>query len=189
MTRIEHLTDKAQLPAEQHEEYDFIFDTLHRVGGPFGILLHSPGLAEKVCRAGKQVRLGSDITMVERELALLTTSREKDASYEWATHVEIARREGMSEAAITAIRENRPTAGLALEEREIIDYTRALLRTNRVPQDMFDALIERHGPRWLVEITATIGQYQYIAAINNAFEVTPKAGGEVLPIPMPRLQP
>ncbi|MDO5499523.1 MAG: carboxymuconolactone decarboxylase family protein [Propionibacteriaceae bacterium] len=185
MTRIEHLTDKSQLPPEQHGEYDTIFETLHRVGGPFGILLHSPGLAERVCLAGKQVRLGSQISMIERELALLSTSREKDASYEWATHVEIARREGMSEDAITAIRENLPTDDLPIEEREIIDYARTLLRTNRVPQDMFDALIERHGPRWLVEITATIGQYQYIAAINNAFEVDPKPGGEELPVPMP----
>ena len=47
MPRITMLADKSQLPAEQHAEYDRIKEFLHGVRGPFQILLHSPGLAEK----------------------------------------------------------------------------------------------------------------------------------------------
>jgi hypothetical protein len=32
--------------------------------------------------------------------------------------------------------------------------------------------------RWLVELTATIGQYQYIAAVLGAFDVQPPTGRE-----------
>ena len=34
-------------------------------------------------------------------------------------------------------------------------------------QALFDALVARHSERWVVELAATVGQYQYIAAINN----------------------
>ena len=83
MPRIELITDKGQIPAERHAEYDEIVGVLGRVGGPFGILMHSPGLAEMVCKTGAHVRLKSTLSMVERELAVLSVCREKDAAYEW----------------------------------------------------------------------------------------------------------
>jgi 4-carboxymuconolactone decarboxylase len=183
--RIELITDKSQIDPDRHAEYDVIYGVLHRVGGPFGVLMHSPGLAEKVCLAGKQVRLGSELTMVEREVALLSVAREKDASYEWATHTKIAREAGLSDKTIEVIRDAADPSGLDEDERDIINYTRELLRTNRVSDACFEALRGRHGDRWVVELTATIGQYQYIAAINNAFQILPKADAEQLPIPAP----
>jgi hypothetical protein len=85
------------------------------------------------------------------------------------------------------IRDATDPSGLPAEEREIILYARELLRTNRVSQAAFDALQRRHGVRWLVELTATIGQYLYITAINNAFETAGelKPDAELLPIPAP----
>ena len=183
MPRIELITEKDQIPPERHHEYDEIVGVLGRVGGPFGILMYSPGLAEMVCKTGAHVRLQTSLTMVERELALLSTLREKDAAYEWSGHVETARKAGMREEAIDAMRNGGDTSNLEPDERDIINYTRQLLRNNRVDQDLFDALIKRHDTRWLVEITATIGQYQYIAAINNAFGMEPRPTGDQLPVP------
>ena len=184
MPRIELITEKDQIPTERHAEYDEIVGVLGRVGGPFGILMHSPGLAEMVCKTGAHVRLKSTLTMVERELAVLSVCREKDAAYEWTGHVETARRAGMREEAIDAMRSGGDVSNLEPDERDIVSYTRQLLRTNRVQQALFDALVQRHGVRWLVELTATIGQYQYIAAINNAFAMEPRPGGDQLPVPM-----
>ena len=59
---------------------------------------------------------------------------------------------------------------------------RQLLRTNRVEQALFDALVARHTDRWVVELAATVGQYQYISAINNTFEVEPAADADQLPV-------
>ncbi|HWC29077.1 MAG TPA: carboxymuconolactone decarboxylase family protein [Dehalococcoidia bacterium] len=173
--RIELITEKSQIPAEQHHEYDEIVGVLGRVGGPFGILMYSPGLAEMVCKTGAHVRLQSSLTMVERELVILTLCREKDAAYEWAAHVGTARKAGMREEAIEVIRNGGDTSGLEPDERDIIDYTRQLLRNNKVDQKLFDALRDRHDTRWLVEITATAGQYSYISCINNAFGMEPAA--------------
>jgi alkylhydroperoxidase family enzyme len=181
MPRVPLLTKKEQLPPEQHHEYDEIMGVLGNVGGPFGLLLYSPGLAEMVCKTGAHVRLQSELTMVERELALLSTLREKDASYEWGGHVNTARKAGMGEATIEVIANDKDPSGLPEDDRDVILFTRQLLRKNKVEDDVFNALQKRHGTRWVLEIAATIGQYQYISAVNNAFNQEPREGAEVLP--------
>jgi 4-carboxymuconolactone decarboxylase len=176
------LTDKTDVLPEQQEEFEAITEVLGGVRGPFSVLAHSPGLAEKVMRAGAQVRLGSTLEPVERELAIIATSREKDASYEWNSHVATARRQGLSEATIDIVRSKGDVSGLDEDERDIVQFVRQLLRTNRVSQPLFDSLVARHSDRWVVELAATVGQYQYIAAINNTFEVLPGPDADPLPI-------
>ena len=183
MPRVKLLTEKSDVGEDQHAEIDAIVETLNRVGGPFGVLLYSPGLAQKVMEAGAHVRLQSTLTMVERELCIIAVSREKDARYEWAAHVATGRRHGMREEAIEAVRNRQPVDGLEQDEQDIITYVRQLLQTNKVEQSLFDALIERKGTRWLVELTGTIGQYQYISAINNAFDLQPAEDADQLPVP------
>lgn len=183
MPRIKLITEKADIPGEQHAEYDRIVEILNRVGGPFGVLLYSPGLAQKVCEAGAQVRLGSTLQPVERELAIIATSREKDAAYEWAAHVRAGRNAGMREEAIEAVRHRRDVSGLEPDERDIVLFVRQLLQTNKVDQALFDELVRRKGVRWLVELAATVGQYQYISAINNTFDLQPAPDADQLPVP------
>ena len=182
MPRIDMITSKDGLSPDRHAEFDAIVEVLHSVRGPFAVLMHSPGLAQKVMEAGAHVRTQSTLEMKERELAVLAVAREKDAAYEWAAHVGVGRKNGLREEAIQAVRARAPVDGLEPDERDIITYVRQLLRTNRVEQAVFDALRERHGVRWLVELTATVGQYQYIAAINSAFEVRPAPDAEQLPV-------
>jgi 4-carboxymuconolactone decarboxylase len=185
MARIELITKKEQIPAERHHEYDEIVGVLGNVGGPFGVLMHSPGLAEMVCKTGAHVRLQSSLTMEEREFAILSMCREKDAAYEWVAHVGTARKAGMRDEAIDVMRNNGDTSTLKEDERDMINYTRELLRNNKVSDETFNALLKRHGERWLVEYTATIGQYQYISAINGAFEMEPRQSDDTLPVPSP----
>ncbi len=185
MPRVELITEKSQIPEDRHHEYDEIVGVLGRVGGPFGILMYSPGLAEMVCKTGAHVRLKSELTMVERELALLSTCREKDAAYEWSSHVNTARNAGMREEAIDVMRAGSDPSGLQDDEKDIISFTRQLIRNNRVEDETFNALQSRHGTRWVVELAATIGQYQYISAINNAFGMEARTDGDKLLIPIP----
>ncbi|HEX8969191.1 MAG TPA: carboxymuconolactone decarboxylase family protein [Chloroflexota bacterium] len=182
MPRIELIASKSELPEDRHAEFDAIVDVLHGVRGPFAILMRSPGLAQKVMEAGAHVRLHSTLTPVERELAIIAVAREKDAAYEWASHVATGRKAGLSEQTIDAVRNRGDLGQLPPDERELITFVRQLLRANRVDQSVFDALLRRHGERWLVELAATVGQYQYISAINNTFDLQPASGADQLPI-------
>jgi 4-carboxymuconolactone decarboxylase len=184
--RISLITDKSQMPADRHAEFDRIVEILHRVGGRFGVLMHSPGLAQKVCEAGAWVRLNSTLKPAERELIIIAVAREKDAHYEWASHVRTGRTVGLREEAIDAVRSRQDVSHLEPDERDIITFVRQLLQTNRVEQKLFDELVRRHDERWLVEVAATVGQYQYISAINNTFDIQPAADADPLPIEVAR---
>jgi 4-carboxymuconolactone decarboxylase len=180
--RISLISQKADLPEDRAAEFDAIVDVLHAVRGPFAILMRSPGLAQKVMEAGAHVRLKSTLSSVERELIILAVAREKDAAYEWASHVTTGRKAGLREEAIEAARNRGDVADLEPDERDIITFVRQLLQTNRVEQPLFDALLSRHDERWLVELAATVGQYQYISAINNTFDLQPPADADQLPV-------
>lgn len=182
MPRIKLISSKDDVPAEQHAEFDRIVEVLHGVRGPFSVLMHSPGLAQKVMEAGAQVRLKSQLTMAERETAVMAVTREKDAVYEWAAHVKVGRENGVREEAIEAIRNSGDVSGLQPDERDIILFVRQLLQKNKVDDSVFNALKERHGERWLVELAATVGQYQYIAAITGVFGLEPAADADKLPV-------
>ena len=129
-----------------------------------------------------QVRLGSTLSQVEREIAVIAVSREKDARYEWAAHVRAGRTAGMREEVIEAVRHRADVSGLDPDERDIVMFVRQLLQTNKVEQPLFDVLVLRHSERWVVELAGTVGQYQYISAINNTFEVEPAADADQLPV-------
>ena len=52
------------------------------------------------------------------------------------------------------------------------------MRTNRVEQAVFDALRERHGAQWLVELTAIANFYVALCGVVNAFDVPAPEGGD-----------
>jgi Uncharacterized conserved protein len=188
MARINPIVNKADLNNERQDEFDAISKTLHRVSGPFSILMWSPGLAQKVMEAGAHLRVNTVLTPAERELAILTASRELNAAYQWAAHVPVARRAGITDAVIGLLRERGDASTLEPPEASIVAFVRQLLACRGVEQNVFDTLRECHGERWLVELAATVGQYQYIATVNTAFAVTPAPGDPVEHIDsLPRL--
>lgn len=179
MARIELITGESEVAPERREEADAILEVLGHLGGPFAVLMHSPGLALKVVQAGAHVRLNSTLRTWERELAILVVAVGKGSDFEWASHVELARKAGVAEPVIEAVRHGRDLAdGVGEDEADIVSFVRQLVAGNRVGQGVYDRLAGRHGERWLVELTATVGQYQYVACVLGAFDVQPALGKE-----------
>jgi 4-carboxymuconolactone decarboxylase len=178
MSRIKLITERTDVEEERQGEIDAILETLGHLGGPFAVLMHSPGLAQKVMEAGAHVRLQSTLERWQRELAILVVAAGKHSDFEWASHVGLARKAGVAETVIDAVRHGSDLAGIGEDERDIVTYVRQLVADNRVGQPVYDRLAGRHGERWLVELTATVGQYQYIACVLGAFEVQPEPGRE-----------
>jgi 4-carboxymuconolactone decarboxylase len=182
--RVTYITRRDQVPREQHDAFDAI--TAGRRGGivvgPFGLLLYSPVLAVRHLAVGNYLRFASSVKADAGELAICATAREKDCPYVWAAHAPAARRAGVSEAAVAAVRDRGDSASLPAAERDVVDYVRELLRTCVVEPSLFDRLRERHGVTWLVELTCLIGHYGIVCGILNAFEVAPAPDAERLPL-------
>src|SRR5437773_7418533 len=181
MPRVPPITAKADVPAEHHDVVDDVVGVFGQIRGPFSMLLHSPPLAERMRQFVKFNRGG---TIVEPRLlshAILASVRERDAHYVWAAQVGAARRAGVPEATIDLLRAKGDPAGLGEDERDIVTYTRQLVRSNRVDQAVFERLQKRHGTQWLVELTAAAGYFGMLSGIVNAFEVAAPPDGDKLP--------
>ena len=181
MPRVAPVSGKADVPAEYHHVVDQVVEVFGNVRGPFSMLLHSPKLAERLL---KLVTFNRDESVVEpklRSLAILAAVREREAAYVWSAQVGAARRGGVREELIDLLRAKGDTAGLAPEERDIIDYTRQLMRTNRTDRAVFDRLKDRFGVQWLLELTAAANYFAFLSGIVNAFEVPAPPDGDKLP--------
>ena len=181
MARIAPITGKSDVPAEHQAVVDSVLSVFGNVRGPFSMLLHSPKLAAKVLPLVTFFRDESVVEGKLRSIAILTAVREREAAYVWAAQVGAARRNGLREEVIDLIRGKGDPARLPDEERDIVTYTRQLMRTNRVDQAVFDALQERFGVQWLVELTAAANHFALLSGIVNAFEVAPPPDGDKLP--------
>src|SRR5438045_6285429 len=153
MPRIPPVTGKSDVPAEYHGVVDEVLKVFGSIRGPFSILLHSPKLAERLL---KLVTFNREENVVEpklRSIAILSAVREREAAYVWAAQVGAARRAGLREEVIDLIRAKGDPGQLSADEREIVTYTRQLMRENRIDQAVFDALAKRKSVQWLVELT------------------------------------
>ena len=182
MPRVAPITGKSDVPAEHHAVVDAVVKVFGNVRGPFSMLLHSPKLAERVLPLVTFFRDESIVEPKLRSVAILTAVREREAVYVWSAQVGAARRNGLREEVIDLLRAKGDPGPLPAEEREIVTYTRQLMRTNRVEQAVFDALAKRHGTQWLLELTAAANYFAFLSGVVNAFEVAAPPDGDKLPV-------
>ena len=181
MPRVAPITGKSDVPAEHHAVVDKVVNVFGGVRGPFSMLLHSPKLAERVLGLVTYFRDESIVDPKLRSVGILSAVREREAAYVWAAQVAAARRNGVSEEVIDLLRAKGDPGKLPVPEREIVTYVRQLMRTNRTDQAAFDALKNRHGVQWLVELTAAANYFALLSGVVNAFEVAAPADGDKLP--------
>ena len=181
MARLPSITGKDQVAAKDHAVFDSIVASRGAVQGPFTVFLNSPPVAERVAHLGAYVRFEGSLDMRVRVLAAMTAAREFEAMYVWGAQTGGARRQGVPEATITAIRDNH-SRGVPPEDAQIIDFTRQLLRKHRVDDALFKAMQSRFGNDELVQLTTAIGYYSLLAMTVNACELEPAPGAEVLKV-------
>ena len=181
MARVEQITEKAQLAPEWHPLYDRIAQARGRVGGPYSILLHSPGVADKVDALSAALRAESQLSAEQFVLVALSVARTKDCLFVWSVQAPNARRAGVADEVISAIRD-RTDGSLSQDQADIVSYAQQVVSANRVDPAVFERLTRAHGTRWLVELTVTAGHFGLISGINNAFDVPPSLGGDALPV-------
>ena len=181
MPRVVPITGKSDVPAEHHGVVDHVLNVFGQVRGPFSVLLQSPKLAQQLLNLGDFYRHDSIVEGKHRSLAILVAARERKGAYVWAAQVNAARRAGVREEAIALIRAKGDPGKLPPEERDIVTYAEQLIRDNRVDQATFDALKNRYGVPWLVELTAAANYYTVLCGVVNAFEVPAPPDGDPLP--------
>lgn len=179
MARLKAITGKDQLPAEHHAVVDAVVASRGAVQGPFTMFLHCPPLARHLVDVGAYVRFEGKLDHRVRVLAAMVVAREFEAVYVWGAQTGSARRQGVPEATISAIREQH-SRGIPADDAQIVEFTRDLIRKHRVDAAAANALRERFGDEQFIELTGTIGYYSMLAMTVNACELEAAPGAEVL---------
>jgi len=183
MSRLLNMLDREDVPEENRTSYDNVAEFRGgSVSGPYGILLHSPELAEKTAVLGKYVRWNSDLTPAQREIAIITAARCLDAELMWGSHVILAKRADVPEIVIQTIGHEGDIDQLDPEIASIVSFVRQLFKHNRVNDETFQNLKNYIGKQGIVDITGLIGYYTIVGFTLNAFEVPPPEGVDPLPI-------
>ncbi|MBV9552475.1 MAG: carboxymuconolactone decarboxylase family protein, partial [Alphaproteobacteria bacterium] len=179
MARLPYITSKDQLDSKHHAAFDSIVASRGAVQGPFLMFMHSPEVAERVGHLGAYVRFEGSLDMRVRVLAAMTVAREFHAMYVWGAQTGGARRLGVPEETIAAIRDDH-SRGVAPADADIIEFTRQLLRQHRIEDGLFKKMHARFGNDELVQLTTAIGYYTLLGMTVNACELEPADDAEVL---------
>ena len=110
MARLAPITSRDQVAEKDRTIADAIAQSRGAVQGPFTMFLHCPELAGRVAHLGAFVRFEGSLDMRVRVLAAMTVAREFEAVYVWGAQTGGARRLGVPEATIAAIRDNHSPA-------------------------------------------------------------------------------
>lgn len=171
MSRLPKL-DPAKLAGRQKQVYDKIAGGPRGgVRGPFGVLLHAPGVADPVQALGAYLRFESPLPGRLRELAIMITARFWTAQFEWHIHRGFAEKEGIDPAIIDAIAERRTPEFKNADEKIVYALVRELNKQHRVSDATYDEAVRLLGAEGVVELTAVAGYYTLISMVLNAFEV------------------
>jgi 4-carboxymuconolactone decarboxylase len=181
MPRVTPITDKSQVPAEAQHVAEDVIGVFGRIRGPFSVLLHSPLLAERMLGIVKFNRDGCIVDGRLRSHAILAAVRERESAYVWSAQVGAAQRAGVDQKTIDILRANGDVSGLPDDERDIVNLTRQLMRTNRVDYPVFNRLLGKYGAQWMVELITVANYFTVLSGVTNAFEVAVPPDGDQLP--------
>jgi 4-carboxymuconolactone decarboxylase len=181
MARVPVLKSPADLSGEARRIAEKIVDTRKSLEGPFSVWMHAPEWAERVAHLGTLVRWEGTLALRTRTLAALVVGRHFQAQYVWGIQGVIGAERGVPRTTIDAIREDR-SDGIPAEDLQIIDFTRQLLRKNRVDEPLARAVMDRLGADEYVQLTTCIGYYAMLAMTVNGVELEPNPKHEALKV-------
>ena len=173
MARLPYLS-REEVPEELRQEYDHIHRTraavepLAEMPRTYRLLFNSPRLAVLLARVGEYFRFQSSLDPVVRETAILATAKEVGSQYEWTHHEHVARRLGVRDEVIEAIRSGRAPMGLPPKEGVFAQVAREMVRDGGLSPRTFQAVLHLLGPEQTVDLVALVGFYSMLARVFNA---------------------
>ena len=162
------------LTPEGQRVWDRIAGARNVSGGPFAVLLHAPGVADRVASLVDYYQGEAALPVADAELAILAAVRELGSEYAWERHELRGRKVGTRPEAIEILRANGALDGLTPHERLLVEITRTLLAQRTLPEELFARGLAELGEQQLVELVALVGHYCLVGFILNGFAVPPR---------------
>lgn len=129
--------------------------------------------------AGKFLSDG-EISIRDRELAVLRIAWLSQAPFEWGSHVKISKRNGITEEEIENVIEGSAGPGWSKRDRSIIRAMEELHFDSMISDETWADLQEFYNDKKLIELVVLAGQYKTVAYYQNALRLPLPAGNQGL---------
>ncbi len=170
MPRLTGIYERAKVPENKGEVYDYIIETRGRMLDMYAALLHSPEIAGRIAHVGSFFKFES--ILPKKTLALLasTISAELDNKYEQNVHGQMALKQGASQLTIDAVSKKTDLTGLPEDEALPVRCARELGRDHQLSDASFAAAQKAFGDKGVVEMISAISFFGMLAFAQNALQ-------------------
>ncbi|MGP1679645.1 MAG: carboxymuconolactone decarboxylase family protein [Burkholderiales bacterium] len=146
----------------------------NRLGGRdlniFRVMMNHPKLTRRWTVFAGHVLQKQTVPLRERELLILRIGWLNQAEYEWAQHVEIAKRSGITDAEIERIQQG-PGAGWNAHEAALLQAADDLFEHSVVSDRTWATLSSKYSTEQMMDVVFTVGQYNLVSWALNSFGV------------------
>ena len=129
-----------------------------------------PALTAAWTEFANAIRHDSRTPRALREIMILRTAQIARSEYEWAHHLRMARKAGVSETKIAALGDWRACAAFDAKERAVLALTEAVMACN-VTDEVHAEAKKHFSDAEFVELSLTAGFYAMVSRMLDAMRV------------------
>jgi alkylhydroperoxidase family enzyme len=141
-----------------------------------GTLARYPSLAMAFLTFNKHLLSGSSLSIRERELLVLRVAHLREADYEWAQHVILADRAGVTADEIARVATGPDAPEWIPVERALLQSVEQLLDEGIVNEQTWGVLADEFDEQKLMDVIFTVGCYSMLAMALRSFDIEPEEG-------------
>ena len=163
---------REQMTDAQKRVYDAIVSGPRgSVYGPFGPLLRSPELADRVQRLGEYLRFNTSLPARLNEFAIIINARFWESKYEWYVHMPLAVKGGLAQSIADDLAQNRRPSNMKPDEELVYDFCTTLHRQHFVDDALFKRATATLGEAGVMDLIGVSGYYTLVSMVLNVAEV------------------
>ena len=132
------------------------------------VLAHHPALYRVLVPFVEKVIRHTELPPWDREVLVVRTLARCGESYEASHHIEIARKCGISDAYMEAIRSGGAISDF---DRHLVRAADELINEHRIGDPTWHALSQRYGRTQLMEVVGLVGCYTAMAMVTRTFGI------------------
>lgn len=137
----------------------------------FKTLTHYPELMRRWLVFANHVLFKSTLPAHERELIILRIGYLCQSEYEWAQHVDIARKAGMSDEQIRVAKTGPGTPGLSDLHRLLLQATDELHEDCHISEATWAGLTDHLDLKQMLDVVFAVGQYNLVSMVANTLGI------------------
>lgn len=140
------------------------------LNGPFGVMLHAPGLGMTLQQLGADIRFRTDLPLRLREIVILQVAHAVGSPFEWWAHERVGRAAGLTEVELMQL-----SLGSFQSDDEhesaAFAFCAVLLSSSTVSDAEFAAASSVLSTSQMIDLTVLVGYYRTLAQMMEVFAI------------------